>query len=108
MALPQYNFIKKISDIKSIEEIWLFGSRARGDNTPRSDIDLYIIAPKAGKHDIAMVESIIEEADTFLNIDITWDQTLHDLVLKEQIMKYHIVLYNRKKMNYEVLNSEEL
>jgi hypothetical protein len=33
-------------------EIWLFGSRARGDNRPDSDIDLAIVLmPPSGKSD---------------------------------------------------------
>lgn len=34
-----------------IDEICLFGSRARGDNKERSDIDLAIVCPRASDTD---------------------------------------------------------
>ena len=37
----------------AVERVWLFGSRARGDNFPRSDIDLAIEAPGIDRDDWA-------------------------------------------------------
>lgn len=42
-----YQFIEKLTTLPFIDEIWLFGSRARKDNHRRSDIDLAIICPNA-------------------------------------------------------------
>ncbi|HBB53113.1 MAG TPA: hypothetical protein DCZ80_04370 [Legionellales bacterium] len=38
-----YRFIKELSLLDFVNEIWLFGSRAREDNQARSDIDLAIL-----------------------------------------------------------------
>jgi predicted nucleotidyltransferase len=39
----------------SIQEVWLFGSQARGDATETSDVDLAItLAPPKGNHDWAL------------------------------------------------------
>ncbi len=38
-----YQFIEKLKALPFIAEIWLFGSRARGDNGKKSDIDLAIL-----------------------------------------------------------------
>ena len=35
--------IDKLSSIKEIEEIYLFGSVARGDYTPFSDLDFFVV-----------------------------------------------------------------
>jgi len=38
----------------SVREVWLFGSRARGDATEDSDVDLALaLVPPQGKHDWA-------------------------------------------------------
>jgi len=65
----KYKFIQKIADLPFVEEIWLFGSRARGDNVSRSDIDLAIVCPEATQDDWRKVMDIVEEADTLLKID---------------------------------------
>ena len=67
--MKQYKFIKKLEKLSFVEQIWLFGSRARGDHHERSDIDLAIMCPKATPHDWIKVMSIVENADTLLNID---------------------------------------
>ena len=41
--LNSYRFIRQLTELDFIEQIWLFGSRARGDNQERSDIDLAIV-----------------------------------------------------------------
>lgn len=86
-----------------IEEIWLFGSRARNDHQDRSDIDLFIIAPNATTRDIRRVEEIIEKADTLLKIDLTWDKTVTNLEFKQQIYKYHTILYKKELAALEIL-----
>ena len=35
--------LKKIKNLNFVKEVWLFGSRARGDNEDKSDIDLAIV-----------------------------------------------------------------
>ncbi len=39
-----YDFISKIKELINIKSVILFGSRARGDHSPYSDIDLIIVA----------------------------------------------------------------
>jgi len=67
--LLQYNFFNQLMAFDFIDEIWLFGSRARGDNKERSDIDLAIVCPRASDADWLKVVDIINNADTFLKID---------------------------------------
>lgn len=61
-----YKFINKLKALKFVEEILLFGSRARGDNSDRSDIDIVIVCPNATDSDWFEVLQIIENADTLL------------------------------------------
>jgi predicted nucleotidyltransferase len=69
MNLPNYQFIKNIKSLPFVEEVYLFGSRARGDNRSRSDIDLAISCPKATRNEWGKVQEIVENADTLLEID---------------------------------------
>jgi predicted nucleotidyltransferase len=36
----------------STSEVWLFGSRARGDNSPQSDFDILAVVPADSPEDI--------------------------------------------------------
>jgi predicted nucleotidyltransferase len=54
----------------AVERVWLFGSRARGDNFERSDIDLAIEAPTIDRAEWAALHlDLEEEAETLLLID---------------------------------------
>jgi predicted nucleotidyltransferase len=66
--LHDYNFMEKLKALPFIDEIWLFGSRARGDNQNRSDIDLAVLCPKATNDDWLKIINIIENSDTLLKI----------------------------------------
>ena len=62
------------------ERVVLFGSRARGDNLPKSDIDIAV----AGCRDFDRFSYLIEERlDTLLDIDVqdTLNQILSELVV---------------------------
>ena len=41
--IENYKFIKQLQTLPFIDEIWLFVSRARDDNTTKSDIELAIL-----------------------------------------------------------------
>lgn len=54
----------------AVRRIILFGSRARGDAQPRSDLDLALEAPDASPLDWQRLLDIVEEADTLLSVDL--------------------------------------
>ncbi len=90
----QYQFIDKLKALKFVDEIWLFGSRARGDNQARADIDMAIICPKATEENWLQVMNIIEEADTLLKIDcIRFDKNSISDALYQNILKDKKVIY---------------
>lgn len=101
--LTAYKFFQELCNISTIQEIWLFGSRARGDNTDRSDIDLFLVAPDVMQENITHASQIVEDADTLLKIDLIWSQKIDNIQLKQQIEKSHIVLYKRSQMTLEIL-----
>lgn len=93
-----YKFIEKLKKLPFIDEIWLFGSRARGDHRQKSDIDLAIVCPHSTDTDWIRVMEIIEDADTLLKIDcIQFDQNALSKDLYTNILKDKKVLYVKKQ-----------
>jgi len=83
---------KQLSQFKAVEQIILFGSRAREDNDLRSDIDLAVLCPKADHVEWLKLVNLVEEAKTLYFIDfIRLDeasQAFREKILKEGKMLY--------------------
>lgn len=67
---PAQSAVRKLRRFAQIERIYLFGSRARGDASPRSDIDLAIACPGADARVWADICEAVDGADTLLRIDV--------------------------------------
>lgn len=78
-----------------VEKIILFGSRAVGDNTERSDIDLAFVAPDMTKREwIDLTLSVEDELDTLLLLDmVKFDEV--SLQLRGEIIENGKLLYNK-------------
>ena len=75
----------------SVKKVILFGSRAKGTNTDRSDVD---IAVYGGDFD-SFYWDIREKAHSLLSFDIVdADRGISD-DLKEEIERYGIVIYEK-------------
>ena len=74
------------------EKVVLFGSRARGDNLPKSDIDIAV----AGCRDFGRLSYLIEERlDTLLDVDVVnLDESLSRQLLDE-IARDGVILYEK-------------
>ena len=92
-----YKFLEKLKSLPFVDEIWLFGSRARGDNQERSDIDIVILCTKATASDWNTVTEVIENADTLLKIDyIQFDKNKLSKEFLYNILKDKKVIYMKK------------
>lgn len=92
--INSYTFIKKLKSLSFVQEIWLFGSRAREDNRERADIDLVIICPKATDQEWLKIVDIIEDADTLLKIDYIRSKNLEiTSELYKNILKDKKIIY---------------
>lgn len=83
--------IKELAKKYNIEQVILFGSRARGDFKERSDIDLAI---KGGQAELFMI-SVDEETSTLLKYDIINLDSSVQKELLESIEKEGILLYEK-------------
>ncbi|MGD0466437.1 MAG: nucleotidyltransferase domain-containing protein [Gammaproteobacteria bacterium] len=96
MDIKNYKFYKDLINLAFIKEIWIFGSRARGDNQDRADLDLAVLCDNANFEDWLKIRSIIDNADTLLKIDcIRLDELAETSSLKIAIMQQGIKLYER-------------
>ena len=87
--LWNYRFINQLVKLPFIEEIWIYGSRARGDFKDNSDIDIAIVCPLATDEEWLQVTQVIEEADTLLKIDCLWyDSLKEESKLKKNIFHH--------------------
>ncbi len=70
--------IRELEDIrKAIEElfrnksvkVYIFGSRARGNHTPRSDLDLGFLSEEDISYELALLREILEESNLTFSVD---------------------------------------
>ena len=75
-----------------IEKVVLFGSRARGDNLPKSDIDIAVEGCEDFRHFSYLIG---EHLDTLLDVDIVnLDESLSQQLLDE-IARDGVILYEK-------------
>ncbi|MCX7123563.1 MAG: nucleotidyltransferase domain-containing protein [Gammaproteobacteria bacterium] len=96
--LLEYQFLKKLQQEACVKRLVLFGSRARGDASERSDIDLAIDCPHASAMEWQKLLDIIEDADSLLKVDcIRYDRLSPENELKQQIDQEGVELYVNRK-----------
>lgn len=78
----------------SPQQILLYGSRARGDHTERSDFDVAVVNPQMERWSELLVD-MIESAPTLLKVDLV-DLGKTSKMLRERILSEGIVLYESK------------
>jgi predicted nucleotidyltransferase len=92
-----YKFYDNLKALNCVEQIWLFGSRARGSNQERADIDIAVYAPTADMYAWAKVTDIIHEADTLLSIDcVRLDELDDSSLLRQNILTEGKKIYERR------------
>jgi predicted nucleotidyltransferase len=86
--------VQGIQQLPSVEAVLLFGSRARGDAHPRSDVDLAVQGASISPAEWQMILEWVEQAETLLPIDFIWlDEA--DSQLKANILQFGIPLFVR-------------
>ncbi len=82
------NFITEYFTCRTDVRVYLFGSRARGDNTPFSDVDLGIMSDRDISTELALLREAVEESCLPYKVDIvdlSRSGELREVVLKEGI-----------------------
>lgn len=79
----------------SVRRAVVFGSRATGRNSPKSDYDLAVDAPDASPAEWAALAAALDDAPTVLKVDLLrWEHAPLDL--QEEIARDGIEVYGRK------------
>ena len=74
-----------VNHFPEVKATYLFGSRARGDWSPRSDVDIAIDAPSMTTANFAKLWSAIDALPIAYPIDCVWLQALPTSPLKSMI-----------------------
>lgn len=82
--------ISRIHD--KIKKVILFGSRARGDNSIKSDIDLAIYCDTSI---VEFIEDIEMNTSTLLEFDFSDMKDIHDETFVSQVEKEGIIIYEK-------------
>jgi predicted nucleotidyltransferase len=95
-AIPEgiRRLVARLSGEPSVRRVILFGSRARGEAQPRSDVDLAVEAPGVSAREWLRLADMAEDADTLLSIDLVrLDEAPSEL--RERILAEGRALYER-------------
>jgi len=76
-----------------VEKVLIFGSRARGDYKPASDIDLAVCAPDMSFDDFALLKARLEDLPLIFKIDLVHKDHLEDQGLRDVIHNEGHVFY---------------
>lgn len=77
---------------ENINKVILFGSRARGDNSAKSDIDLAIYGSDSISDFIYDIEM---NTSTLLEFDFSDMKDIHDQLFINQVKKEGVVIYEK-------------
>jgi uncharacterized protein len=84
--------LKTCRKYSNIEQVMLYGSRARGDHRHNSDIDIAISAPDMDDVTFSKLWNEIDDLPIIYSIDCLHLQSLHNQALLEAIKKEGILL----------------
>ena len=82
----------ELSRFPEVRVAYLYGSRARGDYKPQSDIDIAIDAPSMTQQNFAQLWSAIDALPIAYPLDCIWLQALPESSLKAQVERDGLVL----------------
>ena len=91
---PLEQLLRELETFPEVQRIILFGSRARGDGSPRSDIDLAIDAPTMTRGAWLRLLDAADEAPTLLPLDVLHLQAASP-ALRHRIEAEGRTLYDR-------------
>ncbi len=92
--------LKSMEDIfklkPQVERVLLYGSRAKGNYSKGSDIDITIVAPEMNFSEYLRLYSMLEDLEIPYRLDVTKYEMLEDNI-KEHIKRVGQEIYNRER-----------
>jgi nucleotidyltransferase substrate binding protein (TIGR01987 family) len=99
-SIKNYDFYYKLRTLPYVQEIAIYGSRAKNTNQKGSDIDLAISCPQATDAEWQNITDIIEHRDTLLSIDLVRLDRLTDQRFYQEVMVTKVILFRRVPNTY--------
>lgn len=78
-----------------IDQVKLYGSRAKGNFTPRSDIDLAIFGENISRHTLAAIALILDDSDIANTVDIQLYSDIKNPLLRNHIDRVGICIFQK-------------
>lgn len=92
--------IRKIQGVlrnhRQVEQVIIYGSRAKGNYAPGSDIDLALIGAGLKIQDILDIRVELEELDLLYTVDLLILEAIEDPDLLEHIQRVGLLFYERQ------------
>jgi len=90
-------FMEDIFKLKpQVERVLIYGSRAKGNYSKGSDIDITIVAPEMNFSEYLRLYSMLEDLEIPYRLDVTKYEMLEDNI-KEHIKRVGQEIYNRER-----------
>lgn len=91
--------LRKLSELfaryEDIEEVILYGSRAKGNYKPFSDVDISLVGPRLTRSTLNQISLAIDDLLLPYQFDLSIFHKLTNLELKEHIQRVGISIFNR-------------
>jgi predicted nucleotidyltransferase len=81
----------------AVEQVLLYGSRAKGNWHERSDIDLAVKGPQLDRFQLARLLLDIDDSDLPFQVDLLHYDTFNNARLKDHIDRVGIVIFDREQ-----------
>jgi proline iminopeptidase len=81
-----------------VEKAWIYGSRARGDFRPESDIDIAVDAPGLDSTGFSRLWNDLDDLPHIFKTDVVHLDTLSDGSLKDSIRTEGVAVYAKNEL----------
>jgi predicted nucleotidyltransferase len=81
-----------VNSESSVSQLWLFGSRARGDNRTNSDIDILLIGDNIPRS----INTKLRESAGLYKLDILRPEEINNETVSNEINKDKVLLFDRE------------
>ena len=81
------------SQFPDIDRVLVYGSRARGDFRPHSDIDLAVLAPRMETSDFSRLWMALDDLPIVFRLDVSLHHDVADSQLKHNMLAEGVTLY---------------
>lgn len=87
--------VRAVSRRHGVDKAVLFGSRARGDNSPTSDYDIAVLSSSLTAVQQAAFRLDIEDISTLKKIDVVFMDAISSQELQDSIQRDGVTVYDK-------------